>query len=73
MCVAPYTDKPEENRAYFRKMNDLLIDINAKSLDNVHMELLSMGMSNDYEIAVEEGATHVRIGTDIFGERVYTK
>ncbi len=71
MTVAPYTEKAEENRHYFRKMAQLLIDINSKNIDNVFMDTLSMGMTSDYEVAVEEGATMVRVGTGIFGERKY--
>jgi len=71
MTVAPYTDTPEENRVYFRKMKQLMVDINSKNIDNVYMDMLSMGMTGDYEIAVEEGATLVRVGTGIFGHRVY--
>ena len=73
MTVAPYTENAEENRIYFRKMKELLVDINAKNIDNVYMDSLSMGMSSDYEVAIEEGATMVRIGTGIFGERDYSK
>ena len=72
MTVAPYTENAEENRIYFRKMKELLVDINAKNIDNVFMDSLSMGMSSDYEVAIEEGATMVRIGTGIFGERDYS-
>ena len=72
MTVAPYTENAEENRIYFRKMKELLVDINAKNIDNVCMDSLSMGMSSDYEVAIEEGATMVRIGTGIFGERDYS-
>ncbi len=71
MTVAPYTDYPEENRVYFKKMKQLMVDINSKNIDNVYMDKLSMGMTGDYEIAIEEGATHVRVGTGIFGHRVY--
>lgn len=71
MTVAPYTENAEENRIYFKKMKELLVDINAKNIDNVCMDTLSMGMSSDYEVAIEEGATMVRIGTGIFGERNY--
>lgn len=71
MTVAPFVEDPEENRPYFKKMHDLLIDIKSKNIDNVTMGTLSMGMSNDYEVAIEEGATIVRIGTSIFGERYY--
>ncbi len=71
MTVAPYTEVAEENRVYFRKMKQLMVDINSKNIDNVYMDTLSMGMTGDYEIAVEEGATLVRVGTGIFGHRVY--
>ena len=71
MTVAPYTEVAEENRVYFRKMKQLMVDINSKNIDNVYMDMLSMGMTGDYEIAVEEGATLVRVGTGIFGHRVY--
>jgi len=71
MTVAPYTEIPEENRIYFKKMKQLMVDINSKNIDNVYMDMLSMGMTGDYEIAIEEGATHVRVGTGIFGHRVY--
>lgn len=72
MTVAPYTEDAEENRVYFRKMKQLVVDINSKNIDNVYMDMLSMGMTGDYEIAVEEGATLVRVGTGIFGHRVYS-
>lgn len=71
MTSAPFVDNPEDNRQYFRKLKDLSVDINAKNIDNVHMDFLSMGMTNDYVVAVEEGATHVRVGTAIFGHRDY--
>ncbi len=73
MTVAPYTENAEENRTYFKKMKELLVDIRSKNIDNVSMDILSMGMSSDYEVAIEEGATMVRIGTGIFGERIYTR
>ena len=72
MCVAPFVEKAEENRDYFRKMRRMFVDSNEKSLNNINMQYLSMGMTNDYEIAIEEGANLVRIGTGIFGERDYT-
>jgi pyridoxal phosphate enzyme (YggS family) len=72
MTVAPYTDLPENNRGYFRKIRELSVDIAAENIDNVHMDFLSMGMTGDFEVAIEEGATHVRVGTGIFGERNYT-
>lgn len=71
MTIAPYVEDPEENRLIFRSLRKLFIDINAKNIDNVYMSVLSMGMTNDYEIAVAEGATMVRVGTGIFGERDY--
>ena len=71
MTIAPFVDDPEDNRVHFRRLRDLLLDINSKNIDNVHMNVLSMGMTNDYEVAVEEGATMVRVGTGIFGARNY--
>ena len=71
MCVAPFVEKPEQNRKYFRKMRNLFVDIQGKNKDNINMKYLSMGMTNDYNIAIEEGANIVRIGTGIFGERNY--
>ena len=65
MCVAPNTDNPENNRKYFKLMREL------KEKNN--LEILSMGMSNDYKIAIEEGSTYIRVGTKIFGERNYNK
>ncbi|MDD7403060.1 MAG: YggS family pyridoxal phosphate-dependent enzyme [Butyribacter sp.] len=73
MTIAPFVTNPEENRAVFRKLRELSVDIAAKNIDNVSMNVLSMGMTNDYEVAVEEGATYVRVGTGIFGERDYSK
>ena len=72
MTIAPYVENPEENRWIFRKLRNLSIDIKGKNFDNVTMDVLSMGMTGDYEVAIEEGATHVRVGTGIFGERNYT-
>ena len=69
MTSAPIVTDPEENREIFRKLHDLCVDINKKSIDNVIMKNLSMGMTGDYVVAVEEGATHVRVGTAIFGTR----
>lgn len=71
MTVAPYVDDSEENRPIFHKMKDLAVDIAGENIDNVSMDILSMGMTNDYIIAVEEGATLVRVGTAIFGARNY--
>lgn len=69
MTIAPYTENPEENRQYFRTLKQLSVDIMQKNIDNVSMDVLSMGMTGDYEVAAEEGATCVRVGTGIFGER----
>ena len=71
MTVAPYTENAEENRIYFRKMKQLLVDIKAKNIDNVFMETLSMGMSSDYEEAILCGSNLVRVGSAIFGPRIY--
>jgi len=67
MCIAPNVDEPEKNRIYFAKMRQIFIDIKSKYVHNIDILDLSMGMTNDFEIAVEEGATLVRIGTGIFG------
>lgn len=72
MTSAPYVNDPEENRQYFRGMKSLSIDINEKNINNINITELSMGMTNDYIVAVEEGATHVRVGTAIFGARNYS-
>ena len=72
MTSAPFVENPEDNRKYFRELKQLLVDINNKNIDNVYMNVLSMGMTNDYTVAVEEGATHVRVGTAIFGARDYS-
>ena len=71
MTIAPYTEDPESNRDYFREIKKLSVDIRDKNIDNVSMDVLSMGMTGDYMVAVEEGATMVRVGTGIFGERNY--
>lgn len=71
MTIAPYVDDPEDNRKYFRGIRELSVDIKEKNIDNVDMRILSMGMSGDYEVAIEEGATMVRVGTGIFGARNY--
>ena len=73
MTIAPYVENPEDNRMYFRKIKELSVDIRNKNIDNVSMSVLSMGMTGDYEVAIEEGATMVRVGTGIFGERNYNK
>lgn len=72
MTIAPFVENPEENREYFRKLKQLSVDIMQKNIDNISMNVLSMGMTGDYAIAVEEGATYVRVGTGIFGERDYS-
>ncbi len=72
MTIAPYVENPEENRNVFARLQKLSVDIAEKNIDNVSVGVLSMGMTNDYEIAIEEGATMVRVGTGIFGERDYT-
>ena len=72
MTIAPFVEDPEENRPVFRAMKQLLLDIKSQKIDNVDMNVLSMGMTNDFEVAIEEGATMVRVGTAIFGERNYT-
>ena len=73
MTIAPYTEVPEENRTIFRTLKQLSVDIAGKNIDNVSMNVLSMGMTGDYEVAIEEGATMIRVGTGIFGERDYNK
>lgn len=71
MTIAPFVGNPEENRPVFANLRKLSVDIARKKVNNVNMNVLSMGMTNDYEIAIEEGATMVRVGTAIFGERDY--
>lgn len=71
MTIAPYVVDPEENRAYFRKIKELSVDIDNQNIDNVSMDILSMGMTGDFEVSIEEGATMVRVGTGIFGKRDY--
>ena len=73
MTSAPYVEDPEENRCYFQKLHQLFVDIGRKNIDNVDMNVLSMGMTSDYEVAIEEGATMVRVGTGIFGARNYNR
>ena len=69
MTVAPFVENAEENRSVFRELHQLSVDIASENIDNISMNVLSMGMTNDYEIAIEEGATCVRVGTAIFGAR----
>ena len=71
MTIAPFVENPEENREVFRTLKKLSVDISAKNINNVTMSVLSMGMSGDYQVAVQEGSTMVRVGTGIFGERNY--
>lgn len=71
MTIAPFTDNPESNRVFFKKLKQLSVDIKQKNIDNVTMDCLSMGMTGDYQVAIEEGATLIRVGTGIFGERIY--
>ena len=71
MTIAPICENSTDNSIYFKKLKDLSVDIMHKNIDNVCMNILSMGMSSDYETAIEEGATYVRVGTSIFGERNY--
>ena len=73
MTIAPFTDDPESNRQYFRALRELKDEINAMKIPGVEMDTLSMGMTGDYQVAIEEGATFVRVGTGIFGERDYSK
>ncbi|HTA23520.1 MAG TPA: YggS family pyridoxal phosphate-dependent enzyme [Terriglobales bacterium] len=70
MTVPPFTDDPQQARPYFRKLRELRDQIAVRRLPGVGMQVLSMGMSHDFEVAVEEGSTCVRVGTGIFGERV---
>ncbi|MBR4341608.1 MAG: YggS family pyridoxal phosphate-dependent enzyme [Lachnospiraceae bacterium] len=72
MCIAPYTSDPEENRKFFIQMKKLSVDIANKNIHNVTMNNLSMGMTGDYTVAIEEGATMIRVGTGIFGKRDYS-
>ena len=69
MTIAPNVEVPEENRKYFKKLYQLYVDIKSKNIDNGTMSVLSMGMTGDFEVAIEEGATMIRVGTGIFGSR----
>lgn len=73
MTIAPFVENPEKNRAIFANLHELYVDIKEKNIDNGTVSILSMGMTNDYEVAIEEGATMVRVGTGIFGARDYSK
>lgn len=72
MTIAPYVEDAKENQRYFAQLKQLSVDISAKNIDNVSMGVLSMGMTGDYAVAIAEGATLIRVGTGIFGERQYT-
>lgn len=72
MTIAPFVENPEKNRNVFADLHKLLLDIKTRNIDNVNMSVLSMGMTNDYMVAIEEGATMVRVGTGIFGARNYS-
>ncbi len=71
MAIPPICNEPEENRKYFKKMYQLFADIKTKNIDNCFMNYLSMGMSDDFDVAIEEGANLVRVGTALFGKRYY--
>ena len=73
MTIPPICDNSEDCRKYFKKMYKLFIDISRKKIDNSNIYVLSMGMSDDFDIAVEEGSTLVRVGTALFGKRIYNK
>ena len=71
MTIAPFTEDAESNRIYFKGLRELKDSINGMNIPGVNMDTLSMGMTGDYQVAIEEGATFVRVGTGIFGERDY--
>ena len=71
MAIPPICENAEQNRKYFKQMQKLFIDIGTKKIDNSNMQYLSMGMSDDFDIAVEEGANLIRLGTALFGRRIY--
>lgn len=71
MTIAPFVENPEENRNVFAALHKLSVDIKRKNIDNISVDILSMGMTNDYQVAIEEGATMIRVGTGIFGKREY--
>lgn len=72
MTIAPFVENPEKNRTIFADLHKLYVDMKEKNIDNGTVSILSMGMTNDYQVAIEEGATMVRIGTGIFGARDYS-
>jgi len=69
MCIPPFSEDPEESRPWFQRLHGIREELNALEIPNFHVLHLSMGMSNDYEVAVEEGATIVRVGSALFGRR----
>lgn len=71
MAIPPICNEPEENRKYFKQMHQIFIDLKNKNIDNCFMNILSMGMSDDFDVAIEEGANLVRVGTALFGKRYY--
>lgn len=71
MTIAPFVEDSEQNRQVFKNLKQLCVDLKAKNIDNTDMDVLSMGMTGDYQVAIEEGATMVRVGTGIFGARNY--
>ena len=71
MAIPPKCENPEDVRPYFQEMYSLFLDIKSTNIDNIYMDILSMGMTHDFEVAIEEGSTAVRIGTAIFGKRDY--
>lgn len=73
MTIAPFTEDAESNRIYFKGLRELKDSINGMNIPGVNMDTLSMGMTGDYQVAIEEGATFVRVGTGIFGERDYAQ
>ena len=73
MTIAPFVENPEKNRTVFADLRKLSVDIAKKNVDNVNVSILSMGMTNDYEVAIEEGSTMVRVGTGLFGARNYNQ
>lgn len=71
MAIPPICENSEESRSFFSNMYNMFLDIRDKKIDNIDMQILSMGMSGDYAEAIEEGATEVRVGSSMFGKRVY--
>ena len=72
MTIAPFVENPEDNRPVFAHLRKLSVDIAKKNIDNITMSILSMGMTNDYQVAIKKELTIVRVGTGIFGARDYT-